>query len=308
MKKITLFIVSVILLVICCKKVPFYASEGSTLVLSINNTYLPLNKETTITVLGFNSQGEAIHDHTMVYVITDLGEVIPDEVELINGKGEVKFKSDESGIAKIYAKSGNIVSETIEVKIGSASLEHLTMSANPSYFDSSGGVSEIRVFAFDMNGNLLSDIPVVLSSSSGNFEKGGVLYTDKSGMATDYLYLTRTATVKAQSGSKEVSVEIIVEEERENELPNAEFSYSPQSPYFEETVYFNAEMSNDSDGKIVSYEWDFGDGSYSRGVKVSHIFSWSGNETEKTFNVILKVKDDRGGSDTEVKSITIKKR
>jgi chitodextrinase len=54
-------------------------------------------------------------------------------------------------------------------------------------------------------------------------------------------------------------------------------------------VAFNALGSNDPDGQVVSYEWDFGDGETAKGVIVDHIFANTGE-----YNVKLKVTDDKG--------------
>jgi len=292
-----------------CKKVPLFAKEGATLIIMSDKSYLNTeNDEATITVMGFNSGGEPIHDHTSVVLVTSLGVIEPSEIELIDGRGTAVFYSTDSGVAEIYARSGDIVSDVLEIKVGSAALESLNISADPANFESGGGESRIDVFAFDENGNLLSDIPTVLTSTSGSFDKGGVVYTNQNGKATDFITLYETATVTATSGEAEVSVDITVEEEEENELPVAGFTFSPTSPYYEETIYFNAGSSSDSDGYIVSYEWDFGDGKSARGKKVSHEYSWTGSEQEKTFSVMLKVKDDRGGTDYETQTITVQKR
>jgi len=57
------------------------------------------------------------------------------------------------------------------------------------------------------------------------------------------------------------------------------------------TVTFDASGSYDpdADGSIVSYSWDFGDGSTSTGMKTSHIFTSAGEYT-----VTLTVTDDHG--------------
>jgi PKD repeat protein len=56
-----------------------------------------------------------------------------------------------------------------------------------------------------------------------------------------------------------------------------------------ETVSFSAEASSDQDGDIVSYVWDFGDGSAGEGVNVEHVYSQSGHYT-----VTLTVTDNDG--------------
>ncbi len=61
------------------------------------------------------------------------------------------------------------------------------------------------------------------------------------------------------------------------------------------SVYFDGSGSYDPDGEIVSYDWDFGDGTTDSGETVSHTFRDPGGYT-----VTLTVTDDQGatGSDT----------
>lgn len=87
-----------------------------------------------------------------------------------------------------------------------------------------------------------------------------------------------------------------------NESPNALFSFSPAAPYEAESVVFNAASSTDSDGKIISYTWDFGDGyaSSTTSSSVTHAFSAAGDYT-----VRLAVLDDGGKSATASTTITV---
>jgi len=43
-----------------------------------------------------------------------------------------------------------------------------------------------------------------------------------------------------------------------------------------EIIRFDASQSSDPDGKIMSYQWDFGDGEYAEGIEVDHIYKSSG--------------------------------
>jgi len=54
-----------------------------------------------------------------------------------------------------------------------------------------------------------------------------------------------------------------------------------------ETITFSGEQSYDSDGHIVSFHWDFGDGSVDSGMNVSHKFTTPG-----TYRIILTVQDN----------------
>ncbi|NIN33949.1 MAG: PKD domain-containing protein, partial [Gammaproteobacteria bacterium] len=78
-----------------------------------------------------------------------------------------------------------------------------------------------------------------------------------------------------------------------NRPPVASFTESAESIAVGETIYFNASNSYDPDGSIISYFWDFGDGSNTTGVTTEHAYSSSGSYT-----VILTVTDDDYGTDT----------
>ncbi|KAB2841507.1 MAG: PKD domain-containing protein, partial [Melioribacteraceae bacterium] len=52
-------------------------------------------------------------------------------------------------------------------------------------------------------------------------------------------------------------------------------------------VEFDASASIDTDGKIINYEWNFGDGSTEKGIKTKHVYANPG-----VYKVTLKVTDD----------------
>ncbi len=63
---------------------------------------------------------------------------------------------------------------------------------------------------------------------------------------------------------------------------------------------FDGSGSSDSDGTIVSYDWNFGDGASDSGVNVSHSYADGGD-----FDVSLTVTDDGGASNTSTRTITV---
>lgn len=293
-----------------CKKIPFYAAEGATLIISSDKTYLKTNGgSAVITVLGFNAEGQVMHDSTRIIFSATFGTVEPQEVDMIGGKASATFISgSSSGLAEIRARSGAVTAEPdpLVITIGSAALESLSLSATPRSFPAGGGRARIRVIAFDNNGNLLPNIPVVLSATSGTFETGsGVYNTDSSGMAEDYLNITRNTTVTAESAGKNAEVELTVEEKQENQIPTANFTISPTSPKKGETVFFNGGLSSDSDGEVVSWKWDFGDGKTASGKKVRHVYNWEPAE-DKTYTIVLTVTDDSGAEAVTSKTLTVK--
>ena len=82
-----------------------------------------------------------------------------------------------------------------------------------------------------------------------------------------------------------------------NDPPTAAFSFDPTDPLVGGYVQFNASASSDSDGSIVSYSWNFGDGTTGNGPVIWHRYMVGGS-----LPVTLTVTDDDGanGSLTQV--------
>jgi PKD repeat protein len=85
-----------------------------------------------------------------------------------------------------------------------------------------------------------------------------------------------------------------------NGTPVPAFTYSPSAPITKSDVTFDASLSTDSDGRIVTYAWNFGDGSQGSGVLVKHAYSNDG-----AYTVTLTVTDDRGQSASTSKSVSV---
>jgi len=67
-----------------------------------------------------------------------------------------------------------------------------------------------------------------------------------------------------------------------------------------ETVTFNGSDSSDLDGSVVSYTWEFGDGSTSTDMIATHMYTLSG-----TYTATLTVTDNDGLTDTDSARITV---
>lgn len=87
-----------------------------------------------------------------------------------------------------------------------------------------------------------------------------------------------------------------------NYLPLPYFYVRPVHPHAGETIRFNAYESEDRDGTIEKYEWDFdSDGQIdAAGHRVEHVFAEQG-----TYMVTLIVTDDKGAKNQLSKSIKI---
>jgi serine protease len=85
-----------------------------------------------------------------------------------------------------------------------------------------------------------------------------------------------------------------------NQPPTAQFSYVIADTTTPLTINFDANTSNDSDGTITNYSWDFADGNSATGVTTNHSFSTTG-----TYSVVLTVTDNDGASDTSTHTVQI---
>lgn len=84
-------------------------------------------------------------------------------------------------------------------------------------------------------------------------------------------------------------------EEETNSPPTANINVETASVEEGEIIYFNGSASTDSDGIIIEYTWDFGDGVRDSGMYSNHEFSLYG-----TYEVRLTVIDDGGATDSDI--------
>ncbi|MFP4050206.1 MAG: PKD domain-containing protein [Thermoplasmata archaeon] len=121
--------------------------------------------------------------------------------------------------------------------------------------------------------------------------------------------LQNTTHEYADDGTYTVELKVIDEDgsvstinktiEVANVPPKADFTYEYKNDRTSGVLYFYANCS-DSDGRIVNWTWDFGDGSIKYGRNVTHEFDSDGDH-----EVRLIVTDDDGDSDSVEKKVTI---
>ena len=132
------------------------------------------------------------------------------------------------------------------------------------------------------------------------------LYDDAFGVSPAYTWITDgTHIIKLKVTDNNGTVDsnqTTVFTSTPNLLPVADAG-GPYNGVADESVSLDASGSYDSDGTIVSYEWDLdNDGLYDDAVGVSTTYSWS---SAGVYTVRLKVTDDNGASDTNSTTVTI---
>ncbi|UCH88668.1 MAG: PKD domain-containing protein, partial [Thermoplasmata archaeon] len=107
---------------------------------------------------------------------------------------------------------------------------------------------------------------------------------------------TATLIVKDKFGVTDISSALIT---IKNRMPLADAGHD-QSEFAMTAITFSGSNSDDHDGTIELYKWDFGDGTYGAGETTTHTYSDDG-----VYTVTLTVVDDDGTSGTGKCTITV---
>jgi PKD repeat protein len=150
------------------------------------------------------------------------------------------------------------------------------------------------------NGSASNDPDGTITSYIWNFGDG----TTGTGTMIAHTYnnvgnYTVTLTVTDNDGKHNIDTTSATITERPNTQPTADFSYSPFHPTIDDTIQFT-DLSTDPDGTIVSYFWNFSDGTNSTEKNPTHTFGKSG-----VYMITLQVTDNDGASDIVSKNILV---
>jgi len=120
-----------------------------------------------------------------------------------------------------------------------------------------------------------------------DFDEYEVGFEDIEAGNYEFIFTVTDSTVETND---EITINL---DDEFNVDPTAAFTYEPDFPDLGETVTFDASGSEDIDGEIVEYQWDFnGDGSTdATGETVSHTY-----HSEGFYDVSLTVVDDDGAT------------
>ena len=206
-----------------CDKAPLLAPTNSTISLSANTRTLPLGGSTEVSAYVIEQAGTPVQNGTTVRFTTNLGRVDPVEVETRNGQATTMFfAGDASGVAEIRAISGaagsgastgtggtpggttpagSTAGNVVQITIGAAAVETVTISTNPSTISANGGTVDVVAVVTGTGARAVSGVAVTFSADRGTLSSTTAV-TDASGQARVQLTTNADTTVTATAGGK----------------------------------------------------------------------------------------------------------
>lgn len=236
-----------------------------------------MNYSVALTVTDNNGSQDS--DNVFVSVLP--GEELPD---LTLGTEDVYFSNDnpnEGEVITIFATIHNV---------GTADAHNVTVG----FWDNADGMLPVMVL---IGTDTISYIPY------GENRTASVVWNTSGQGGPNIIWVKidpDNYILELDEYNNEACRDIYVNPTQENQPPIAEAEPDYQTVQVGEEAWFSGNASYDPDGYIVSYEWDFGDGSFGNGSFVTHTYSAPGN-----YSVKLTVMDDDGAEDTDNCTVSV---
>ena len=239
--------------------------------------------------ISFDGSGSSDPDGNVVDYSWDFGDgnigtgVSPNHSYSIDGNYNVTLTVTDN--------TGDTDSATTTASIGAVN--------QPPVSDPNGPYSGTVGIPVDFDGSGSSDPDGSIASYSWDFGDGST----GSGVAPTHAYnadgsFTVSLTVTDDAG--DTATATTTASIGAGNLPPVADPNGPYSGTVDIPVAFDGSASNDPDGTIVTYSWDFGDDTTGSGATPSHVYSAAG-----TYNVTLEVTDDTGATDSAMTTALI---
>jgi PKD repeat protein len=288
-----------------CDKVPLTAPTESTITLFATSTSVGSTGSTDLVATVVEQAGTPVQNGTVVSFTTTLGRIEPSEARTQNGKVTVRFTGDgRSGLATITAFSGAASNATLELPIGAAAAETITLRAEPGSVPPGGGSTQVVALVRDLAGNPLAGATVAFSTTAGNLSSGSAV-TDASGEARTTITTGREATVTAAVGNKTAQLTLSVDT-----ALGLSVTVTPDPPIAGRPTSFAINVTVPAGGSPVQrVSIDFGDGE----SRVLSVASTGGTTTvahtyedDGTYTVTITATDTAGNTQTQQLVIAVR--
>jgi PKD repeat protein len=241
-----------------------------------------------------------VQNGTVITFTTTLGRIEPADARTQNGQVRVRFISGgQSGTATITAFSGGASGKLENLRVGTAAVERVLLSATPQVLPAGGGTTEIAARVEDVSGAGVAGVPVTFTADQGQLGAGSVT-TDANGVAKTSLTATRNAIVTANVAGKTATVNV-------NLNPRTGITISVASTtQLSAGVPVTFQVGIGTAANVRDVSVDFGDGSrislgaLSAQTTVSHTYAEEG-----TFRVSATATEASGFTETVATTVTI---
>lgn len=296
-----------VLAAVACDKVPLTAPLDSTVTLAVSTTTLGLNGTAEVVASVTEPAGTPVHDGTTVVFTASIGIVEPREARTEGGVARATFRANSSsGTATITAFSGSARSEPVEVLVGGAAVQTVTVRAEPATVRTTGGSVQVIAYVVDVSGNPLAGVPVGFSSDFGTFSANSVA-TAGNGEARVTLTTNRDTVVTASVGGKTGTATI-----RAVTLPVVTIAASTDPIVGVPVTFTLTGDSNANAPRVTNVTLDFGDGTtpVSLGAMpqppatraTTHVYTRAGSYT-----VTATATDQDGATGTTSIAVTVRR-
>ncbi|MBI4266346.1 MAG: Ig-like domain-containing protein [Acidobacteria bacterium] len=204
----------VVVLLAGCDRAQLLAPTSSTITVSTPTRVLPLGGSTEITAFVLEQAGTPVQNGTTVRFTTTLGRVDPVETQTRNGLAVTNFfAGNSSGVAQVRASSGaatggDDATNVVDITVGSAAVNTVTLRANPGSVGPSGGTVGLVATVVAENGRALSNVAVTFNTDHGTLSAASAA-TDENGEARTTLTTSQKASVTATAGAKTSSAVVV---------------------------------------------------------------------------------------------------
>ena len=192
---------------LACDKAALLAPTESTITVTAASRLLPSDGETEVSAVVVEQAGTPVQNGTTVRFTTNLGRLDPLEAQTRNGVATTRFiANNSSGIARITASSGaasggSANGNVVEITVGTAAVNTVTLRASPGSIGPSGGSVELIATVVGENGQPLPGIVVIFNADQGSLSSTTAT-TNAGGEARTTLTASQQAIVSATAGTK----------------------------------------------------------------------------------------------------------
>lgn len=262
-------------------------------------TGTPTTPGTTPTATSSAGSGTPVHNGTLVTFTTTIGRIEPSEARTQNGQVRVRFiAGGQSGVATITAFSGGASGRLENLRVGTAAVERVLISATPQTLAPTGGSTEIAARVEDVSGAPLADVPVTFTADAGQLNPATAT-SDQEGVARTRLTTSRQSVVTANVAGKTAQVTVGLN-------PRTGISITGPTTPVSAGVPTTFTVNVGGTATVTNVVVDFGDGntqslgSISGSTTVQHTYG-----TEGTYTARATATDATGFSESVATSVTI---